>query len=62
MLEGGRAGGVEQDVDDGALGRREDDQVDELLPLVPAAVAADQLHGRTGDGDVENTVFAVLVR
>ena len=54
MLERRVAHGVEAHVDDRALGRRENDRLDELLPLAAAAVAADELHPAAADGDVEH--------
>jgi hypothetical protein len=53
VLQRQRAGRVEQDVDDDPLGRREDDVLDELLVLDPAAVAADELHPRARQRDLE---------
>ena len=50
-----RPGPVEEDVDDGPLGRGEHDLVDDLLALVAAAVPADELHPRAGQGNVEDT-------
>ena len=44
---------VEQDVHDHALGGREDDVLDELLVLDVAAVAADELHARARQRDLE---------
>ena len=51
--DGEFAGGLEEHVDDGALGGRQQYVVDEGVSLVAAAVAADQLHPGTWDGDVE---------
>ena len=45
---------LEQHVHDDALRRREDDRLDELLALDPAAVAADELHARARQRDVEH--------
>ena len=45
---------VEQDVDDDALGRSQDHVVDELLVLDVAAVAADELHPRARQRDLEH--------
>ena len=53
---------VEEDIDDGAFGRREDDPVDELLASVAAAVASDQLHACAGSKTLKTRVLAVLVR
>ena len=47
-------GSVEEHVDDGPLGRREQHGVDVLLLFVAAAVAGDQLHACAGDGHVED--------
>ena len=49
MLESHVAGRLEQHVDDRPLRRREHHLVDERLPLVAAAVAADQLHARAAE-------------
>ena len=46
---------LEEHVDDDALRRGEDHRVDEGLALVAAAVAADELHTRAGQRDVEDT-------
>ena len=54
VLERQPAGLVEEDVDDDPLRRREHDRVDELLALVPPAVAADELHARPRERDVEH--------
>ena len=54
MLERRLSGLVEEHVDDDALGGRKDDVLDHLLALVVAAVAADELHPRTGDADLED--------
>ena len=45
---------LEEDVDDDALGWGEDHRVDERLALDAAAVAADELDPRAGQGDVED--------
>ena len=44
----------EQHVHDDALRRRDDDRLDELLALDPAAVAAHELHARARQRDVED--------
>ena len=62
VLERQLAGLVEEDVDDHALRRREHDLLDELLVLDVAAVAADELHPRARQRDLEDRVLAVLVR
>ena len=45
---------VEQHVHDGPLGRRQHDVLDELLALAAPAVAADELHARSGQRDLED--------
>ena len=47
-------GPVEQHVYNDPLGRSNNDAVDELLPLIPAAVAADALHPGACHADVED--------
>ena len=54
VLQRELAGPVEQDIDDDPLGRREDHVVDELLVLDVAAVAADELHPRARQLDLEH--------
>ena len=54
MLETNVSGRVEEDVDADALGRREQDFLDEFLALMAAAVAADELHLRPAHPDVED--------
>jgi hypothetical protein len=54
VFEGQLSGLVEQDVDDGPLGRCQQHPRDELLVLHPAAVPADQLHPGAGQPDVED--------
>ena len=44
----------EQHIDDDAFGGREQRCFDELLPFDTAAVTADELHPRAGQGDVED--------
>ncbi len=46
---------LEENVDDDSLRGREDHRVDELLALVAAAIAADELDSRARQGDVEHT-------
>ena len=53
VLERQVAGLVEQDVHDHTLGGSEDDILDELLVLDVAAVAADELHARARQRDLE---------
>ena len=61
VLQLRRAGRVEQHVDHGALRGREQHLVDERLALVPAAVAADELHARApAMARLKMRVFAVL--
>ena len=54
MLERELSGVVEEDVDDDALGGREQHLLDEFLLLVVAAVGADELHPRPRKRDVED--------
>ena len=54
VLEPHLPGVVEQHVDDGPLRGSEQHLVDERLALVATAVAADQLHPRAGEGEVED--------
>ena len=54
MLERELAGLGEEDVDDDALRGSEKSLLDELLVLVVAAVAADELHARPRQGHVED--------
>ena len=54
VLQRQRARPVEQHVDHRPLRRRQQHLLDELLPLDPAAVAADQLHAGAGQPDVED--------
>ena len=46
---------LEEHVDDNTLRGRQDESVDELLALVAAAVAADALHPRARNADVEDS-------
>ena len=54
VLQRELAGPVEQDIDDDSLGGSEDHVVDELLVLDVAAVAADELHPRARQLDLEH--------
>ena len=54
VLQRELAGVLEQHVDDGPLRRRQHDVLDELLALDAAAVAADELHPRPGQRDLEH--------
>ena len=54
VLQDQLAGRLEAHVDDDALGRGEDDVLDELLVLDAAAVAADELHPRARQRDLEH--------
>ena len=45
---------LEQHVHDDPLGRRQHDVLDELLALAAPAVAADELHARSGQRDLEH--------
>lgn len=62
MLERELAELREEDVDDDALGGRHENVVDELLVLVGAAVAADELHLRAGSVTLKARVLAVFVK
>ena len=53
---------VEEDIDDNSLRRPKGHVLDELLPLDPAGVAADELHSGAGQATRKTRVFAVLVR
>ena len=62
MLERKLARLSKEDVDDDALGRSEENLLDELLALVVAAVGADKLHLSSRHPDVETRVLAVFVK
>ena len=54
VLERELAGALEEHVEDHALRRRQDRLLDDLLALAAAAVAADELHARPGQLDLED--------
>ena len=54
VLHGDRLCRIEPHVDDRSFGRRDHDIVDPLLALVPTRVAADELHPRARDRNLEH--------